>query len=217
MPLQMTTQWRLKMTPRQVFWLKVLIHGVSLICVGQLVYLTLSGGLGADPVQGISHYTGKAALNTLLLTLCISPLAKLLKAGMLVRVRRLLGLYCFFWAVLHLTGYIALDLNFNWSLLLDEIVSRPYLTVGAVSWIILLALAVTSTQGIQRRMGKHWQKLHNWVYLATLLSPIHYIWSVKSGLIEPIIYIFIALSLLAFRYKTFIKRLPVKLNTIRVK
>ena len=168
-------------------------------------------------MQGISHYTGKAALNTLLLTLCISPLAKLLKAGMLVRVRRLVGLYCFFWALLHLAGYIALDLNFNWSLVLDEIVSRPYLSVGAFSWLILLALAVTSTQGIQRRMGKHWQKLHNWVYLATLLAPIHYIWSVKSGLIEPIIYILVALGLLAFRYKTFIKGLPVKLNTIRVK
>ncbi|WP_237156855.1 protein-methionine-sulfoxide reductase heme-binding subunit MsrQ [Photobacterium rosenbergii] len=217
MPLQMTTQWRWKMTPRQVFWLKVLIHSVSLIFVAQLVYLTLTGGMGADPVQGISHYTGKAALNTLLITLLVSPLAKLFKAGMLVRVRRLLGLYCFFWAVLHLTGYVALDLNFNWSLVLDEIVSRPYLTVGAVSWTILLALAVTSTQGIQRRMGKHWQKLHNWVYLATLLAPIHYIWSVKSGLVEPVIYILITLSLLALRYKTFLKGIPTKVNMIRVK
>ena len=217
MPMQMTTQWRWIMTPRQVFWLKVLIHCVSLIFVAQLVYLTLTGGMGADPVQGISHYTGKAALNTLLLTLLVSPLAKLFKAGMLVRVRRLLGLYCFFWAVLHLTGYVALDLNFNWSLVLDEIISRPYLTVGAVSWTILLALAVTSTQGIQRRMGKHWQKLHNWVYLATLLAPIHYIWSVKSGLVEPVIYILITLGLLGLRYKTFLKGLPVKLNAIRVK
>ncbi|MCQ1060504.1 protein-methionine-sulfoxide reductase heme-binding subunit MsrQ [Photobacterium sp. ZSDE20] len=217
MPSQMTTQWRLKMTPRQVFWLKVLIHGVSLIFIAQLVYLTLTGGLGADPIQGISHFTGKAALNTLLLTLCVSPIAKLLKAGMLVRVRRLLGLYCFFWAVLHLTGYVVLDLNFNWSLVLDEIISRPYLTIGAVSWVILFALAVTSTQSIQRRMGKHWQKLHNWVYLATLLVPIHYIWSVKSGLIEPMIYLSISIGLLAFRYKALTKGLTARFNLVRVK
>ncbi|MGR5066073.1 protein-methionine-sulfoxide reductase heme-binding subunit MsrQ [Photobacterium sp. DNB22_13_2] len=217
MPLQMTTQWRFKITPRQVFWLKVLIHSVSFIFIAQLVYLTLTGGLGADPIQGISHFTGKTALNTLLLTLCISPIAKLLKAGMLVRVRRLLGLYCFFWAVLHLTGYVALDLNFNWSLVLDEIVSRPYLTVGAVSWFILFALAITSTQGIQRRMGKQWQKLHNWVYLATLLAPFHYIWSVKSGLIEPIIYICISIGLLAFRYKALAKGLTTRFNPVRVK
>ncbi|MGR5142276.1 protein-methionine-sulfoxide reductase heme-binding subunit MsrQ [Photobacterium sp. DNB23_23_1] len=217
MPSQMTTQWRLKMTPRQVFWLKVLIHGVSLIFIAQLVYLTLTGGLGADPIQGISHFTGKAALNTLLLTLCVSPIAKLLKAGMLVRVRRLLGLYCFFWAVLHLIGYVVLDLNFNWSLVLDEIISRPYLTIGAVSWVILFALAVTSTQSIQRRMGKHWQKLHNWVYLATLLVPIHYIWSVKSGLIEPMIYLSISIGLLAFRYKALTKGLTARFNLVRVK
>lgn len=217
MPLPLTMKWRLKITPRQVFWLKALIHGVSLIFIAQLVYLTLTGGLGADPIQGISHFTGKAALNTLLLTLCISPIAKLLKAGMLVRVRRLLGLYCFFWAVLHLTGYVALDLNFNWPLVIDEIVSRPYLTVGAVSWVILFALAVTSTQAIQRRMGKQWQKLHNWVYLATLLAPIHYIWSVKSGLIEPIIYIGISIGLLAFRYKTFTKGFAARFNPVRVK
>ncbi|PSU36513.1 protein-methionine-sulfoxide reductase heme-binding subunit MsrQ [Photobacterium lutimaris] len=213
----MTTQWRLQITPRQVFWLKVLIHGVSLLFIAQLVYLTLSGGFGADPVQGISHFTGKSALNTLLLTLCISPLAKLLKAGMLVRVRRLLGLYCFFWAVLHLAGYVALDLNFNGSLVLEEIASRPYLTVGAVSWVILFALAVTSTQGLQRRMGKHWQKLHRWVYLATLLAPIHYIWSVKSGLIEPIIYIGISIGLLAFRYKTLARGITARFNLLRVK
>ncbi|WEM44130.1 protein-methionine-sulfoxide reductase heme-binding subunit MsrQ (plasmid) [Photobacterium sp. DA100] len=217
MPLQITTNWRWKMSPRHVFWLKVFIHSVSLFFIGQLVYLTLSGGLGADPVQGISHFTGKAALNTLLLTLAISPVAKLLKAGMLVRVRRPLGLYCFFWAALHLGGYVALDLNFNWSLVVNEIVSRPYLTLGAVSWAILFALAVTSPQGIQRRMGKRWQKLHNWVYVAAILIPIHYIWSVKSGLFEPIMYIFVTLGLLALRYNRFAKGFAARFTPIRVK
>ncbi|KHT58476.1 sulfite oxidase subunit YedZ [Photobacterium gaetbulicola] len=217
MPLQITTNWRWKMSPHHVFWLKVFIHSVSLFFIGQLVYLTLSGGLGADPVEGISHYTGKAALNTLLFTLSISPVAKLLRAGMLVRVRRLLGLYCFFWAALHLGGYIALDLNFNWSLVINEIVSRPYLTLGAVSWTILFALAVTSPQGIQRRMGKRWQKLHNWVYVAAILIPIHYIWSVKSGLFEPIMYIFVTLGLLALRYNRFAKGFAARFTPIRVK
>ncbi|MGF1703161.1 protein-methionine-sulfoxide reductase heme-binding subunit MsrQ [Photobacterium makurazakiensis] len=192
-----------KISPRQIIWLKAFIHSVSLGFLAFLIYSVFSGGLGADPIEGISHFTGKAALNTLMLTLIISPLARFLKQGLLVRTRRLVGLYSFFWALLHLVGYLALDLNFNGSLLLSEIIERPYLTLGAVSWLILFALAITSTQAIQRKMGAHWQKLHNWVYLAVLLAPIHYYWSVKSGLIEPAIYIICVLSILALRHKIF--------------
>ncbi|PSW16899.1 protein-methionine-sulfoxide reductase heme-binding subunit MsrQ [Photobacterium sanctipauli] len=194
---------RFKITPRHIFWLKVVIHLVSLGFLALLVLQTLSGGLGADPIQGISHFTGKAALNTLMITLIISPLARHFKQGMLVRVRRLVGLYSFFWALLHMMGYMVLDLNLNLALLVSEIVERPYLTLGAISWLILFALAVTSTQAIQRKMGPRWQQLHNWVYLAVLLAPIHYYWSVKSGIIEPAIYITCVVGILALRHQTF--------------
>ena len=192
-----------RLQPRHVFWLKVVIHVVSLSFLAQMVWLTVSGGFGADPIQGLHHFTGKAALNTLLLTLVISPVAKALKQGMLMKVRRLVGLYSFFWAVLHVMGYLVLDLNLNWSLLASEIVSRPYLSLGAVSWFILLALTLTSFSAVQQKMGKMWQKLHNWVYLVVLLAPIHYYWSVKSGLLEPALYIAASLALLALRYRTF--------------
>ena len=201
----------MKITPQHITVIKAIIHLASLGFVATLIYQTLTGGLGADPVQGLSHFTGKAALNTLMATLLISPLVRWLRQGALVRVRRLVGLYSFFWAALHLLIYLALDLGFNWSLLASEITSRPYLTIGAISWLILLALAVTSTQGMQRRLGPRWQKLHNWVYLALLLAPVHYYWSVKSGLTEPTLYILAAVGLLALRYKTFRRWLPTQL------
>jgi methionine sulfoxide reductase heme-binding subunit len=198
----------MKLSPRHIFWLKVVIHIVSIGFLLQLVGQTLTGNLGADPIQGISHFTGKAALNTLMITLLLSPLARYFKQGALVRVRRLVGMYSFFWAALHLSGYLILDLGLDWQLLASEIISRPYLSLGAISWIILASLAITSTQGMQRRLGRRWQKLHNWVYLALLLAPIHYYWSVKSGIVEPGLYILMAITLLSFRWKTFKKWLP---------
>lgn len=188
-----------RLTPSHILLMKIAIHAVSLFFVAILVYNTLNGGFGADPIKGIEHFTGKAALNTLILTLLLSPLAKKYKQGGLIRLRRLLGVYSFFWVALHLSAYLALDLNFDWYLLGSEIVKRPYLAVGAVSWIILLLLTLTSPQTIQRRLGKYWQKLHNWVYLALILSPIHYYWSVKSDVLEPIIYLLVCALLLSFR------------------
>ncbi|KXF83177.1 protein-methionine-sulfoxide reductase heme-binding subunit MsrQ [Enterovibrio coralii] len=192
----------MRLTLKHIFWVKVAIHLVSLTFVADLVWQTLQGGFGADPVDGITHYTGIAALNTLIVTLIISPLARFTKQGLLVRCRRLVGLYAFFWATLHMLTYFSLNLGFDFSLLGSEIVKRPYLTVGAVCWIILFALAVTSTARIQRTMGAKWQKLHNSVYIALILAPIHFYWSTKSEVIEPAIYLLLAASLLLIRWKT---------------
>ncbi|MEL6114021.1 protein-methionine-sulfoxide reductase heme-binding subunit MsrQ [Photobacterium sp. SP02] len=198
----------IRLKPAHITALKTLIHLVSMGFLAMLTFQLLNGRLGADPVQGLSHFTGKAALNTLFITLLVSPVAKLLKQGALVKVRRVLGLYSFFWAALHLLVYVLLDLNLNWSLLASEIVERPYLTIGAVCWLILFALAITSTQGMQRKLGKRWQQLHYWVYLVAVLAPVHYYWSVKSGIVEPALYIAGALMLLSFRRKTFKRWLP---------
>lgn len=195
-----------KLTPKHIIVLKVLIHLVSLGFLGLLIIAINIDNLAGDPVQGIIHYTGISTLNTLFITLLVSPLARWTKQGLLVRVRRLLGLYSFFWAVLHLVAFAVLDLGLDWSLLASEIVKRPYLTVGAVVWVILFLLAVTSTQSIQRKMGPKWQKLHNWVYLAAILAPIHFYWSVKSEVAEPAIYILIATGLLLVRWKTLKQR-----------
>ncbi|WP_318438869.1 protein-methionine-sulfoxide reductase heme-binding subunit MsrQ [Photobacterium leiognathi] len=194
-----TNNRRFKLKPQHITWLKVLIHAISLLFVAILIIQTFNGGFGADPVKGIEHYTGKAALNTLFLTLLISPIARWGKQAALIKVRRMLGLYSFFWALLHLTIYVSLDLGLDWALIGEEIIQRPYLAIGAVSWVILLLLTLTSTQKIQRKLGTHWQQLHNWVYIALLLSPIHYLWSVKSGITEPVIYLIVACALLYWR------------------
>ncbi|WP_325894586.1 protein-methionine-sulfoxide reductase heme-binding subunit MsrQ [Grimontia sp. NTOU-MAR1] len=199
----------MRLTPNHITVIKVLVHLVSLSFAANLVNLVLSGRFGADPVDGITHYTGLAALNTLAITMLISPIARFSKNGLLVRCRRLIGLYAFFWATLHMLTFFALDLTFNFSLLWTEILSRPYLTFGAISWLILFALTITSTAKIQRRMGAKWQQLHNLVYVALIIAPVHFYWSSKSELIEPSIYILLALTLLAIRWKT-LKRIVVR-------
>ncbi len=194
-----TNNRRFKLKPQHITWLKVLIHAISLLFVAILIIQTFNGGFGADPVKGIEHYTGKATLNTLFIALLISPIARWGKQAALIKVRRVLGLYSFFWALLHLSIYVSLDLGFDWALIGEEIIQRPYLAIGAVSWIILLLLTLTSTQKIQRKLSTRWQQLHNWVYVALLLSPIHYLWSVKSGITEPVIYLIVACALLYWR------------------
>ncbi|HIF9175889.1 TPA: protein-methionine-sulfoxide reductase heme-binding subunit MsrQ [Photobacterium damselae] len=196
----------MRITPKQITIIKSMVHIFSLIFMIYFILLTLQGGFGADPVKGMEHFTGKAALNMLILTLLVSPLAKGFRQGLLMKLRRMLGLYSFFWATLHFAIYISLDLGFDFSLLGEEIFKRPYLTIGAVCWVILLLLAATSFQKIQRKMGKKWQTLHYWVYLALILAPIHYYWSVKSGLIEPSLYLVVAVLLLIWR-KDFFMRL----------
>lgn len=196
----------MRITPKQITIIKSMVHIFSLIFMIYFVLLTLQGGFGADPVKGMEHFTGKAALNMLILTLLVSPLAKGFRQGLLMKLRRMLGLYSFFWATLHFAIYISLDLGFDFSLLGEEIFKRPYLTIGAVCWVILLLLAATSFQKIQRKMGKKWQTLHYWVYLALILAPIHYYWSVKSGLIEPSLYLVVAVLLFIWR-KDFFMRL----------
>ncbi|TLS73872.1 protein-methionine-sulfoxide reductase heme-binding subunit MsrQ [Photobacterium damselae] len=196
----------MRITPKQITIIKSMVHIFSLIFMIYFVLLTLQGGFGADPVKGMEHFTGKAALNMLILTLLVSPLAKVFRQGLLMKLRRMLGLYSFFWATLHFAIYISLDLGFDFSLLGEEIFKRPYLTIGAVCWVILLLLAATSFQKIQRKIGKTWQTLHYWVYLALILAPIHYYWSVKSGLIEPSLYLVVAMLLLIWR-KDFFMRL----------
>ncbi len=194
----------MRLTAKQIVWLKVLLHLAAFL---PLVWLFLAGAQGyfsADPAKDIQHFTGRMALKLLLATLLVSPLARYAKQPLLIRTRRLLGLWCFAWATLHLTSYALLELGINnLGLLGQEVVSRPYLTLGLVSWLILLALAATSFQRAQRKMGARWQKLHNFVYLVAILAPIHYLWSVKILSPQPILYTIAAFVLLAWRFKKF--------------
>lgn len=194
----------MRLTTKQIVWLKVLLHLAGLLPFIWLFWAVNAGAFSADPAKDIQHFTGRMALKFLLATLLVSPLARYAKQPLLIRTRRLLGLWCFAWATIHLTSYALLELGINnLSLLGRELVTRPYLTLGIVSWLILLALTLTSTQYAQRKLGRRWQYLHNVVYLVAILAPIHYLWSVKILSPQPILYALLALGLLAWRYKKF--------------
>lgn len=194
----------MRLTAKQITWLKVALHLAGLLPFIWLFWAASQGVFSADPAKDIQHFTGRMALKFLLATLLVSPLARYAKQPLLIRTRRLLGLWCFAWATLHLTSYTLLELGINnLSLLGSELISRPYLTLGIISWFILLAQALTSTQFAQRKLGRRWQLLHNFVYLVAILTPVHYLWSVKILSPQPILYALAAAALLAWRYKKF--------------
>ncbi len=186
----------MRLTAKQITWLKAALHLAAFLPFLWLVLAVDQGWFSADPAKDIQHFTGRMALKFLLATLLVAPLARYAKQPLLIRTRRLLGLWCFAWATLHLTSYSLLELGINnLALLGRELVTRPYLTLGIVSWLILLALAVTSTQWALRKLGRRWQLLHNFVYLVAILAPIHYLWSVKNLFPQPVLYALLAVAL----------------------
>ncbi len=189
----------MRLNAKHILLIKVIIHIAALSPVILTYWQAINDQLGGDPVKAIIHFTGLGAVKLLLISLAVSPVAKQFKQGLRINLRRLLGLYSYFYAVLHLASYLTFELQFEWGLFVEEIVKRPYITVGMVAFVVLTLLTATSTKKIQRKMKQTWQKLHNWVYLAALLAVIHFYWSVKSVTPEPIIYIVIALVLLGFR------------------
>lgn len=189
----------MKITQTHVVIIKVLIHLVQLFSAAWLFFAIKNDHLGVEPIQQIIHFTGKAALHSFIFTLLITPLVQAFKLGLLCKVRRLLGIYTFIWAILHLGSYAWFDLALDWRLLGSEIIKRPYLIVGGLSWTILALLTATSLQSIQKKMGRNWQILHNWIYIAAILIPLHYLWSVKSGWIEPSLYLVVLVFLLWMR------------------
>ena len=191
--------------------LKFLIHLACLLPLIWIYVQAFEDKLGGDPVKAVIHFTGIGALNILLITLVLSMLAKQFKQGWILQVRRLLGIYSFTYAVFHLFNFIVFDLQLDWGLLLSEIIDRPYIMVGMIAVIILLSLAITSVNRLRRLMGKRWQQLHNFSYLALILAVVHFYWSVKSEIIEPSIYIAISMLLL-FLKKDKIKRWFVRKN-----
>jgi sulfoxide reductase heme-binding subunit YedZ len=159
------------------------------------------GNLTADPIEEITHRTGWWAITLLMVTLSVTPIRRFTGWNQLVKVRRMLGLYAFFYVTLHLLTYVVLDLFFAFDILLEDIAKRPYITVGFAGFLMLLALAVTSTKGWIRRLGKRWQRLHQLVYVAALAGVVHFYWQVKADTREPLIYAGVLLVLLVSRLR----------------
>ena len=155
--------------------------------------------LGADPVKKLEHECGKTALNLLLITLSVTPVRNLTGLTQLVRLRRMLGLFAFFYAVVHFTIYLVLDLELNFRVLGADIVKRPYITIGFTALLLLLPLALTSTNGMMRRLGARWQRLHRLVYVIAALAVWHFYWQVKRDVREPLLYLGILALLLGYR------------------
>lgn len=199
------------MTQRWVVIIKVALWAA---CLAPLTLLVLQavgylGGLGANPVEQILNVCGKTGLNLLMLTLCITPIRRATGVNRLISFRRLLGLFAFFYLALHFSTYALLDLGLLYApgqafgTLLVDIAERPYITVGFTALLLLIPLAVTSTHGMQRRLGKNWTKLHRLVYVVGVLGVVHYYWQVKSDLdfAEPLLYAFLLAVLLGVRLK----------------
>ena len=167
-----------------------------------LVFGAINDNLGTNPVETLTHETGEWALRFLLITLSITPLRRLTGAAWLIKLRRMLGLYVFFYATLHMITYIWLDQNFDWLEVLKDIPKRPFITIGFVSFLLLFALAVTSTNAMKRRLKTRWKTLHQLVYVIPVLVVIHFIWSLKADYSEPLFYasIFIVLMMLRVIY-----------------
>lgn len=162
----------MRLTPVHIKWLKAALHLAAFLPFLWLVLAVDQGWFSADPSKDIQHFTGRMTLKLLLATLMIAPLARYARQPLLIRCRRLVGLWCFAWGTLHLISYSTLELGLsNLGLLGSELVNRPYLTLGILTWLILLALAATSTLWAMRKLGAKWQTLHNFVYLAAILAP----------------------------------------------
>lgn len=182
------------MANRWIVFLKVLVHAACLTPVVWLVFqfwrasTTVPDALGPDPISFVTFFTGKSTLRLLVISLAITPVRRIIpQLGWLIRFRRMLGLYAFFYACLHLMIYVWLYSNFSWSAMVDDISQRRFITAGVTAWLLLLPLALTSTTWSIRKLGgKRWRLLHRLVYLAAIAGVVHYWWGVKSGVRTPL-------------------------------
>jgi sulfoxide reductase heme-binding subunit YedZ len=155
--------------------------------------------LGADPVRRLIHACGITALNLLLVTLAVTPVRQMTGWNNLLRLRRMLGLFAFFYAMLHFTSYGWLDQGLDFAAIGADILKRPYITIGMAALLMLIPLAITSTNGMMRRLGRRWIKLHRLIYVLTALGIWHFYWQVKKDIREPLVYLAIFLALMAWR------------------
>ncbi len=168
-------------------WLKRGVFLLALVPLGNLAVAGFTDGLGANPIEKITRSTGYWTLTLLLITLSITPLRKLSGWQWPVRLRRMLGLFAFFYACLHFSMYLVVDQFFDWEGIVKDIVKRPYITVGFPAFLLMLPMAITSSDGMIRRLGgKRWRQLHRLAYLCAIGGVVHYWWLVKKDLTNPI-------------------------------
>ena len=186
--------------------LKFFVFLACLIPLGRLVWFAFYGGLGANPIEFVTRSTGTWTLTFLLITLSVTPLRRLTGRNELIRYRRMLGLFAFFYACLHFTTYIWWDQFFDWAAIVKDVVKRPFITVGFACFVLLIPLAATSTHAMQRRLKRRWQQLHRLVYFIAIGGVVHYWWLVKKDITQPALYGLALAVLLGFRLAYSFKR-----------
>ena len=178
---------------------KPIVFVVALVPFLWLAFRAYSGRLSANPIEDITLTTGIWALRFLVVTIAITPLRRITGWNRLIQYRRMLGLFAFFYAVLHLSIYVVLDYFFAWDLIFADIAKRPFITMGMLAFVCMIPLALTSTKGWIRRLGRRWQLLHRLVYVSAIAAGIHYLWKVKVIIGSPVYYAAIIAVLLLFR------------------
>ena len=181
-------------------WLKAALFVAALLPLARLIFFGVSDRLGANPIEFITRSTGTWTLVFLLVTLTVTPLRKLSGWNSVIKLRRMFGLFAFFYACLHFTTYIWLDQFFDLASIYKDVIKRPFITVSFPSFLLMIPLALTSTNAMVRRLGgKRWQLLHRLVYVIAIGGVVHYWWLVKKDITDPAIYAFILVLLLAYR------------------
>ena len=166
-----------------------------------IAYKVFFNKLGPEPVKEITHFTGEWTLIFICLTLSMSPLKRLTNSAIWVSFRRMLGLFVFFYATLHLLTYIGLDYRFDWSPILNDMIKKKYVFIGFAAWLLLLPLTITSSKRMVLLLKNNWKKLHRLIYVIAIFGSLHYIWLSKTIFFKPLIYFIIILVLLALRIK----------------
>jgi len=188
-------------------WTKVPVFALCLVPAGLLVWQGLHHGLGANPIERITHATGDWTLRFLIIALAITPLRKVLRLPELIRFRRMFGLFAFFYGCLHFTTYIWLDKFFDVAEMIKDVEKRRFITVGFTAFVLMIPLALTSTAGWIRRLGgKRWQIIHRAIYISATAGVIHYYWLVKSDVRKPLFYGALVFLLLAWRIGDWLQR-----------
>jgi sulfoxide reductase heme-binding subunit YedZ len=174
---------------KRVRLVKPIVFAASLIPLAYLAWMAAANDLGANPIEKIEDFFGKWALRFLMFTLAVTPARRLFGWNALVRYRRMLGLFAFFYACLHVSSYIGLDMYFDVGDIVDDVIDRLWITIGMATFLMLVALAVTSTKGWIRRLGgARWNRLHQLTYVVAVTGSIHYLLSVKKDIEEPLLF-----------------------------
>ena len=197
-----------------MMYAKPLIFTACLIPLAALLYQAVTGNLGADAGKALVLQTGEWSLRFLLLSLAVTPLRQLTKKSVILRYRRMLGLYTWFYASLHLMAVLTYLLGWSWAIFVEEFSERPYMALGIIAWTLMVPLVLTSNQWAQRKLGRRWKTLHQLVYATGVLACAHFIWLVRSDYGEALIYSSILLILLSVRlikkYRSVVARRPTR-------